>query len=170
MNADRFRTLFDYNYWGRDRLFAALEGVPEGVYARENGFVAGSLRSILTHCLDAEYSWRCRFEGTSPANSIEPSEVRTPELLLARWRIEELAMRKYLQRLTDKDLAADLVYQSSAGKLRRLPNLWFSVAHVLHHSTQHRSEAAVALTQMGHSPGELDVGLFAAERMQWNFD
>jgi uncharacterized damage-inducible protein DinB len=29
--------------------------------------------------------------------------------------------------------------------------------HVLNHSMQHRSEAAVALTGMGRSPGDLDL-------------
>jgi uncharacterized damage-inducible protein DinB len=56
-----------------------------------------------------------------------------------------------------------LVYPRRDGQEIRLPNLWLTLAHVVNHSTQHRSEAAEALTMMGHSPGDLDLGLYGGE-------
>jgi uncharacterized damage-inducible protein DinB len=35
--------------------------------------------------------------------------------------------------------------------------------HVIMHGIQHRSEAAFILTGYGHSPGELDFGVFMQE-------
>jgi uncharacterized damage-inducible protein DinB len=164
MNVDYFRTLFDYDYWARDRLLAAMSDVTEAEYSTENGFTYGSIRGILTHCVDAEYGWRCRFQGEARKGVISEAEVATPALLAERWREEEAEMRTYLARLTDADLVGDLVWRATDGNERRLPNLWLSLAHVVNHSTQHRSEAAEALTMVGRSPGDLDLGLYAREK------
>jgi uncharacterized damage-inducible protein DinB len=85
-------------------------------------------------------------------------------MLARRWREEEAKMRSYLGALTAADLSGDLVWHAADGRERRLPHLWFTLAHVINHSTQHRSEAAEALTMMGRSPGDLDLGIMRARR------
>jgi uncharacterized damage-inducible protein DinB len=47
--------------------------------------------------------------------------------------------------------------------LRGIP-MWQTMVHLMNHGTQHRSEAAVILTEAGGSPGDLDVLDFAEER------
>jgi uncharacterized damage-inducible protein DinB len=166
MNAEYFRTLFDYNYWARDRVVAAMRDMSEAEYSSPNGFTYRSIRGILTHCLDAEYSWRCRFECEPDRGVLSEVELATPTLLGDRWRQEETKMRVYLARLKDEDLTGEVVWLAPDGRERRLPNLWLSLAHVVNHSTQHRSEAAEALTMVGRSPGDLDLGLYARERLR----
>jgi hypothetical protein len=40
--------------------------------------------------------------------------------------------------------------------------LWLDLAQIVNHGTQHRSEAAEALTMVGRSPGDLDLSRFYA--------
>ena len=60
-------------------------------------------------------------------------------------------MRAFLETLHD-----DGMHRMVVTRRGDLP-LWQQLAHLANHSTQHRSEVAEMLTQMGRSPGDLDL-------------
>ncbi len=64
-------------------------------------------------------------------------------------------MRSYLKGLADADLDRVVSHRSTEG-VAYSAVLWKILAHVVNHGTQHRSEAAVRLTELGASPGDLD--------------
>ena len=163
MKPDEMQMLFEYAWWARDRLLEAARDMTDEEFSRENGFTYGSLRGILVHAMDAEESWCSRFlsEQVAPEPSVD--EFISVEALKQRWSLTEQRWRGYLAGLAEVALGEDFVLRRRNGEEHRTP-LWVVLTHVVNHGTQHRSEAAEALTMARRSPGSLDLTTFAWTR------
>ena len=158
MHVDQVRVLFDYNYWANGRILETVEKLSVEQYnAIVPGVSHGSVRATLVHALSAERVWRQRcLAGESPTSLLRAADCPTPASLCDLWAKEEAAMRDGLARLTDEALAGQIAYRTTAGTPME-GTLWHLLIHVVNHGTQHRAEAAVALTAFGHSPGDVDM-------------
>jgi uncharacterized damage-inducible protein DinB len=81
------------------------------------------------------------------------------EAIGARWREEEAKLRPFLASLTDAELDREIVMKRPNGEETRRP-LYVDLTQIANHGTQHRSEAAEALTMIGRSPGDLDFTVY----------
>jgi len=162
VNADYFRTFWDYVWWTRDRMLVAADGMTEEEYAQPNGFNYDGLRSVLTHMLAAEASWFSRLRG-EPVTRIVVADVPDLRALRDRWLIEQSKARLYLDGLTDTEVSGDVTLPRRDGTALTTP-LWVMLAHLSNHATQHRAEASEMLTMIGRSPGDMDLLGFYLER------
>ena len=79
--------------------------------------------------------------------------------LQERWAVEEKQSMDFVANITDDRLNDTFNYTNTNGQpFTKI--LWHAMVHVVNHGTQHRSEAAAILTDLGHSPGDLDMILF----------
>jgi uncharacterized damage-inducible protein DinB len=169
MNTNEILTLFDYNYWANERILTAARALDEAAFAApareaQVGASFGSLRGTLVHILGAEWTWRMRcHEAVSPTEMITEAHFPALSVLELGWQVEEAAMRAYLGQLRDEDLGREIAYHNRQGKAYVTP-LWQILIHVVNHGTQFRSEAAMLLTQAGHSPGDLDFIFYLREK------
>lgn len=159
MNKHDILLLYQYNQWANAKILDAAANVTQEQYLAPASFPHGGLRGTLVHALSAEWIWRMRWEGTSPTSSLKPDEFPTLASLRTRWAIEEWKLMTFVERLSDEQLNSTFDYKNTSGKsFTRV--LWHTMAHVVNHGTQHRSEAAALLTDFGCSPGDIDLLFF----------
>jgi uncharacterized damage-inducible protein DinB len=147
------RYLFAYDRWATRRILAVVDGVQPAIWGATGVVGDRGLGAILVHQLGAHQRWRLGLAGSDVVPRPEREPLPTPDAIAAAWAAEWDALDAWLDSLSDAWLA-----QTDDG----IP-FWQMLAHVVNHGTQHRSEAAVLLTEAGHSPGDLDMIFFAAE-------
>jgi uncharacterized damage-inducible protein DinB len=167
-NTDYFRTLFDANAWGMEKIFAAADGLPDDEYGAPNNYSHNNIREILTHALASETIFYHRVSGTPAPDASSPeavSEANLPSVasLKARWAMTEQAWRAYLETLDDAELDRMASWTRRDGVEQSLP-VWQVLTQVHEHGLQHRAEAAEALTSLGRSPGGLDFMVYLEDR------
>jgi uncharacterized damage-inducible protein DinB len=154
-------TLFDFSYWMKDRILEHAAKLTSADFTAPSGVTTRDLRATLVHTLDGEWSWRARLQG-------QPEEVWKKELALsdypnvaalsAHWGRDEAEARAWLRGLDDETLARDFDLVPStvmATPKHRYP-LWYYVLHIYTHSHQQLGDAAVLLTRLRQSPGNIE--------------
>jgi uncharacterized damage-inducible protein DinB len=160
MRIEDLRILYDYNYWARDQVLQAAGKVSPPDLGGAASMAFGSLLGTLAHILNAEWIWRMRCqEGISPKTWALEAGITDLASLKAAWRKEEAQMRLYLDSLGGEDLYRAVPYQRMMGQ-DQVNVLWHILTHVVNHGTQHRAEVAARLTELGASPGDVDLIIY----------
>jgi len=154
MRASDATTLFDHLYWVRDAVLAAARDLDDESFQSAETVTNRDLRATLVHELDVQWSWRERLKGADweewgPDAELTGADYPTLASVAEHWHRDEAVMREWLSGLTDADLDSPPVRDED-----RQP-LWHYVMHLYSHGIQQFSEAAVLLTHMGHSPGDI---------------
>ena len=149
-------TLFDFNYWANRHVLEIAGRLTPAQWTAPRDVTERDLRGTLVHTLDVEWSWRLRLQKRpkdewGPDVELKPSDYPNVASLAGHWASDETQMREWLSSLDDAALAA---VWNDGGK-DAFP-LWYFLAHIITHSQQQRSDAAILLTRAGHSPGNIE--------------
>jgi uncharacterized damage-inducible protein DinB len=151
MTPDDVRFLYAYDQWATERVLSALDGISDDIWADSSPVGDRRLGAILVHQLGAAQRWRNAFQQSEEMPRPEQEPLLTVEELRARWLDEWAVLKAWLPTI-DQDLLCHID--------EGVP-VWQMILHVINHGTQHRSEAAVILTEHGRSPGDLDMWDFS---------
>ena len=149
--------LIEYLYWARDRILTASAALTESEFRSEATVTTRSLRATLAHQIECEWAWRIRLSaGSFPKGDLVPTDFATLDAIIDRWRSEERELRSWVAGLSDRDLATKPPGDDNPMAM------WRYLAYVVNHGTQQFAEAAVLLTRLGHSPGEIGYLAFCS--------
>ena len=182
MNITDIRTLYAYNRWANDRMFAALERVSDDRFNAQVQSSFPSLRETVFHILFAEWLWLKRWQGTSPHatapnpdvspatwSGLSPGGAPTVEELTTTAALKSFAesieseRQKFLDTLDDQTLQAPLDFKDMAGNPHSQPLVQL-MQHLVNHGTHHRGQATTMLRQIGAETAALDMLYFYRER------
>lgn len=161
MDPEQAILLVEYNGWANHRLLVKAARLTDEQLRAGAGLSFKSIFGTLVHIVDTEWSWRTAMQtGNIPVDELKPEDFPALQALRRRFDEEQRRMLEYVSGLTPLDLHGSFTYQWPRARPRSRP-LWHILTHIVNHGMQHRSEAALALTALGQSPGGLDFTRFA---------
>jgi uncharacterized damage-inducible protein DinB len=166
VTVEELRTLLDFHYWARDRMFDALEPLTLEQFTRDLGNSFRSIRDTVAHIYGAEWVWYMRWHGTSPTSLLPPDQFPDLASLRTSWADHEQKMRAFIGGLDDESMTRVLPYKMFSGASGASP-LWQMLQHVVNHASYHRGQVTTMLRQIGcAAPKGMDLIAFYRERAQ----
>lgn len=160
MNLQDVRTLLDYNYWARDRMFAALEALTPEQLDRDMGNSFKSIRDTVTHVYAAEWVWYSRWQGTSPKALLTTDSFADLAALRTAWVALEAQIRAFVEELGEAGIQRVFAFTLFSGQSGASP-FWQMLQHVVNHGSYHRGQVTTMLRQLGAKPPQsLDMIAF----------
>jgi len=151
---DWIHKLYAYNEWANRRVLAAATGLNDAEL-REDRAGMESIGETLRHIARAQHGWVSFWTATERTRIAELPEAGVMEAIGELFRSSRDELRMFVESLDGSSL--ERTYEDTDDEGRPVTfHLWEMMVHVMNHGTQHRSEAAAALTVLGRSPGDLD--------------
>jgi uncharacterized damage-inducible protein DinB len=163
MLLEYIKLLYAYHRWANERILRTVQRIDltQANESTQRGYAR--IHETLVHIVGAEAIWRSRWQGVALTRRPTPDDLPTLLAVQQRWQDEEHQMQIFIDSLDEDDLAAPLTYTDLRGQSVTLP-LVTTMLQVSIHGTQHRSEIALWLTELGYSPGDLDLLRYLLER------
>ena len=159
MSVEYIRTLYKYSAWANGRILDTAASLAPEQLTKAAGASFGSLRDTLVHTMWAQWLWLQRWKGVSSNTQLRAGDFSDLDAIRTHWGALEQETSDFVAGLGETELARVVRYTNAKGEPWAYP-LWQMLMHQVNHATQHRSEAAILLTQMGHSPGDLDLLIY----------
>jgi uncharacterized damage-inducible protein DinB len=165
MTITELTMLYDYSYWANARLFQAIARLTDEEFTRHVAGSYGSVRTTLVHMMSAESGWleRC---GGPPRGSgpLTPSDFPTLDAVSRRWTTIEGQVREFIASQSDADLDRRIAYTIPQINLSGAGRIGDLLHHAAVHNIHHRGQASLLVRALGHTPGNVDILFYYAER------
>ena len=153
--------LYEYGQWANERLLGVATRLDAEQVGRKLTKGADPIVKTFGHLVSADIRWLARWRGEAPP-ALSAADYPTLDAVRRGWEEHYPVRRAYIASMDDATLLEDMLLVRDQGSVA-IPR-WQAMVHCANHGTQHRSEIAAMLTDLGHSPGNMDMVLYYLER------
>ena len=154
MNADAFRTLYDYHMAMNRKLWDTyILPLSQDLFVQPVAYSVGSIRDQCVHLINADEVWFTGLRGLVPTPWRDPSDYADRDKIRAEWDAVEKQVRAYLAALDDATLLTKPFAEDEDKDLM----VWQVLLHVANHGTDHRAQILRLLHDVGVDTGPQDL-------------
>lgn len=151
------RMLYDYNYWAHRLIWqTGISTLTDAQFTQPFDYSVGGIHHQVVHVMSAEWLWFSRLTGTSPRAMLNPEDYPDRAAVRIKWDEIEVMVRNTINTLTENQLAEDVVYATTSGKVHR-QSIGELLLHLANHGTDHRAQLLMMLHQLGAPTVEQDL-------------
>jgi uncharacterized damage-inducible protein DinB len=147
--------LYEYGIWANKKLLDAASALTVEQLRKSFTQYEFTILGSFVHLVSAEWRWHQSGTGVPLMERPTIEQLPTIDAVRAKWEPLWNERRKFIEALAPERLP--LAFERELGGQKRSVILWQALVHVANHGTQHRSEIALMLTDLGYSPGDLDM-------------
>jgi uncharacterized damage-inducible protein DinB len=148
--------IYEHGRFANARLLDQAALLTDDELDTERPGMFGTLRTTLQHMMQAQHGWLRREQQLDPVAPWAEDAFPTIADLRNQWDALDAENLAYIATLTDDQLMERIAMRSWRGWVMDAPR-WQALIHQAFHQHQHRGEVALVLTNLGHSPGEIDA-------------
>lgn len=150
MTIERFKKMFQYNYWANDRLWQDIVPLTDEQFYRPCDYSIGSLHQQLVHMMSVEELWLNRVRTVNSSYELAvPDDFPTREAIADHWQTVRHDWIVYLDGMTEANLDSELAIVSITYDKTFTNQRWEALVQVLNHSTDHRAQILSLIHQVG---------------------
>lgn len=151
---------FTYNQQMNDKFLSLAAELSAEQLTADHGYGHGSILKTLYHILTIETVWRqLAHQGELTVRFPPLDQLDSIEKLQAYHAEQTQLLNDQIEGFSEEDINETITATDWQGNLHQLKR-WHMLTHLLNHSMQHRTEAAMWLTEAGRSPGDIDLIFF----------
>ncbi len=145
----RYRMFAGYNAWCNERLYDAAATLSDPDYRADRGAFFKSVHGTLNHILVADRIWMMRFTGVGEQPpGLDVILHDDFEALRTARRTQDTLISRYIDRLSDDDLARPFRYRTVTNPQTIEQPLAPALDHFFNHQTHHRGQAHALLSSV----------------------
>ena len=167
MIPNEIKTLFDYNFWAFERVWACISQLSDEQFIEDIDYSTGSIRNIVVHMMSANIRWASRLQNKDPQIHLAFEDFDTLTKTKAKWDELRKEFLDYLNSLDQEQLNAEVHWEIPTRGWKLDNPRWEILLHVANHATDHRAQILALLHHHFHVKTiEQDMIIYSVEQKQ----